>query len=121
MPRFLVKAESVHAGAAVCDYFETRELDQFDIWVVTLGETSERDLGDIVNVLQVRLAGNGDVHSVNRPEDIGEIIPTVAAEIDADEIIFTYESESPGCDEHLLAVVDKTTRPILLLSVTEPV
>lgn len=120
MPTFVLKAETVHAAAAICDYLDTRALEEFDVWVVSRSETADRDLADIENVLQVRLAPSGDIHTIHRQGEPGELIPEVASEIGADEIILPYERGSALPDEHISAIGANTDRPIILVPVSEP-
>jgi nucleotide-binding universal stress UspA family protein len=105
-----------------CDLVEqnlvVRALEEFDVWVVSLSETTDRDLADIENVLQVRLALSGDIHTMHREGDPGEIIPEVASEIGADEIILLHERGSALREEYISGVVVNTDRPIVLIPVT---
>lgn len=120
MPTFLLKAETVHIAAGLCDYLDTRALETYDVGILTLSETSDRDLGDIENVLQVRTGMAGTIQTVDRSGDPGEIIPTVAREIGADEIILPHDRGSTGGKDHISEIIANASRPIVLVPITEP-
>jgi hypothetical protein len=93
MTTALVGTDSVHTTAAACDYLGPRlGPDDTAVFCTVVADTvSERDAGDAGNVARTRLveptvAVRDPEHRAG-DETVADVLQTVAAECDADELL----------------------------------
>lgn len=126
MARYLMASASVHATAAICDYLLDR-LSADDIVIVLgihRGDPDVRDVGDAINVAEVRLGPLVTVDPVSREGDPAAEILAVAADRDVDEILLgrwtgRRDAGSTG-NGTVRTVVEGADRPVVVVPVSEP-
>lgn len=112
MTRFLLATDSVHTTAAACDHLEGRVgvEDHVTVLAVTGPGADARDAGDALNVARVRLPPGATIDTETREGDPAEVVLSLAAERDADEIVIGPRSGAPDAE----ATLGGTARAVLV-------
>ncbi|NKE35042.1 universal stress protein [Natronococcus sp. JC468] len=118
--RVVVGTDSVHATAAICDYFERRAGDD-DVRVVAAvppgNEVARRDAAEALNVAGVRLAGD-DVETELREGEPASALCEAAADVDADEIV-VGETGSDAAGSTARTMLERASRPVVIVPVPD--
>ncbi|OVE85948.1 universal stress protein [Natronolimnobius baerhuensis] len=122
---YLAGTDSVHTTAAICDYLEDRATSDDSVTVVAAVDdaTTRQDAQEALTVAPVRLAGVGHVETAVHDGQPESVLPTVADEIDADELVVGAYSGNPTATTTVgsttTALLERTTRPVVVVPIPE--
>ncbi|NGM71196.1 universal stress protein [Natronolimnobius sp. AArcel1] len=123
--QYLAGTDSVHTTAALCDYLEGRATSDDAVTVVaTVDETTApQDAREALTVAPVRLAGVGSVETAVHEGSPESVLPAVADEIGADELLVGAYSGNPAATATVgsttTALLEQTTRPVVVVPIPE--
>jgi nucleotide-binding universal stress UspA family protein len=109
--QYLVGTDSVHTGAAACDYLEPRLDDGDSVVAVAVVESDdraeERDRQEALNAVRVRLSAVANVETAVRNGDVVEELRAAVAERDADELVVGPRRGDPDANPELGGTVSE--------------
>lgn len=122
MTRYLVATASGGTTAAACDYLEPKVEDTDEVYVLTVegegdgdGSPAEGDREVGLTDAQVRLSA-AEVRTIRREGTPHREILGFARERDVDEVIVGARRGGAGLGETARAVLEKTDRPVFVVS-----
>ena len=121
MTTFIVPTDSVHAGAALCDYLIDRVDGDDTVHAVYVPEdpsaSAARDGDDALNAVYARLGAVATVetHRVDRGTTPAEGIRAAAMELGVDEIVLGAGGSPEGIGSVTEAVAASADRPVVVV------
>lgn len=120
---YLAGTDSVHTTAALCDYLEDRATSDDAVTVVAVVDetTARQDAREALTVAPVRLAGVGTVETAVHEGTPASVLPALAADIDADELVVGAHSAAPASTASVgstaTALLERSSRPVVVVPI----